>query len=247
MSLVRPAQAAPPSSPSGDAQVVELRIEVEQLASDLQAERDASRQELAALRVEKKELERRLRLAKARRAALQAAQADAQAKAVERRAELDAWEAPVRKAMAIVRAYVERSLPYAKAARLERLAKLDRELTGGRSDLATVAEGLWNFVQQEAQLAREVSSNQQAFTTRDGTRRFGEVLHFGMSAAYARGADGHMAWAVKRGDAWVFEAIDAASEAGQVVTALFDAHEQHQTFGAKQLLVRMPEAGGAAP
>ena len=236
-----PAQAAPPS----DEGLVELRVEVETLADDLRAEREASRAELAALRAEKQDLEARVRLARARRDALRAAREDAQRRQEAKAGAVEAWQGPVQAAMQVVRAWVERSLPYARAQRIERVQALEAQLLEGRSDLAAVAEALWAFVQQELQLAHEVASTRQLFVTAEGERIFGEVLHFGLAAAYAHAPDERLFHARHTAEGWRF--VELEGEARRVADELFDAHARHEIFGEKWLLIEAPGPKEAAP
>lgn len=224
------AQAAPPVD-----DLVELRLDVEQLARTLEERRAAASAELGALRTERAELQRQLRLAKVRNRTLaRLEQQDAAADAA-RAAAADEWNAPARAAVAVARAHVERSLPFARAGRLATLDRIDAELSGALPDVGRAMERLWRFVEEEAALGREVTLGRQQVDLGDGPR-LADVVRIGMALMYVRSDDGRLGWARRDGEHWRFEVVDdEASRA--VIAASFVAADDNAMFGPAELLI----------
>lgn len=222
----------------GSQEVVELRLEVEQLARTLDEHRGAAQAELAGLRTERAELQRQLRLARVRnRTLVRLEQQDAAADEA-RQAAVDEWSAPARAAVAAARLHVERSLPFATASRLETLDRIDAELAGAVVDVGRAMERLWRFVEEEAAMSREVTLARQqiAWSHAADVPRLCDVLRIGMALMYVRCDDGERGWARPGAEAWTIEAITEPTTAA-VVDALFVAAEDNEIFAPQTLLV----------
>lgn len=217
------------------AQVVTLRREVDDLAQRLADRRRTLRDELAALRAERAELQRQLRLERVRAKTL----AELEQQRVERREDTEeqsrAWLEPARAAVAAARAYVSTSLPFKSAERLAVLDRIAADLAGSQPDAGRAMARLWRFIEEEQAMAKEVALAQQPIEL-DGQRRLVDVARVGMAVMYARSPDGTYAWAVAGDDGWSFAALqDPASV--ELVRSLFDALDANQRFGPRRLLI----------
>lgn len=233
LSLV-PSQASA-ESPGAAAQVVQLRREVDALAQELADRRRAVRGELAALRAERAELKRQVRLAKVRAQALDQLESRRTARAKSDEEQSKASLPPARQAVAAARAYVMAALPFKTKERLKTLDLIEGELTASRPDVGRALTRLWRFLEEEQALAGEVALAQQPIEL-DGQRLLVDVVRVGMALLYARTPDGRFAWAVAAGEGWEFAALtDAAST--ELVRSLFTTVEANQTYGPGRLLI----------
>ena len=221
------------------ADLAALRTEVDQLASDLEAERAAARDELAALRAERAELERQVRAARARKATLEQLQAEATKRAEDADEDARRWAEPMHAAVAVVRANVERGLPFATRARLEVLDGLERDLQAANPDYGRVLERLLRFVEEEQAMGGEVAFTQQRVEL-EGTAQIAQVLRLGLALLYLRTEDDRVGWAVRRGDGWSLELLDGPL--ADVVRAQFDAAADNRALGLAPIVLPTLEA-----
>jgi len=231
------AGAAPPADGGRGANVARLRVEVDELAQRLRAQRSDVRDELAALRAEKAELERRVRLAEVRRRTLQTLQRQADDADRDLAAEADAWVGPARAAVDLVRAHVERGLPFAVADRLAALDAIAAELERAEPDVGRSVQRLWRFIEQEAAMTGEVSLSRQPVRIEGrGEAQLADVLRLGMAVMYVRTADETFAWAVPAAGGWRLERIEDPELEG-VVRESFEAHEHNRGYGPIDLAI----------
>lgn len=221
------------------ANLAALRTEVDQLASDLEAERAAARDELAALRAELAELERQVRAARTRKATLEKLRAEATKRAEDADDDARRWAAPMQAAIAAVRTHVEQGLPFAKQPRLDVLAGLERDLQAATPDYGRVLERLLRFIEEEQAMGGEVAFTQQRIEL-EGTPQIVQVLRLGLALLYVRTEEGGVGWAVRRGDAWAFEMLDGTL--AEVVGARFDAAADNQALGLAPIVLPSVEA-----
>ncbi len=215
--------------------VARLRTNVDELSHRVDAERRRSQDALSALRAERAELERQLRLEEVRAATL--AQVEA-----EHRARADGLEGkslerltPVRQAVAAAKAYVKRTLPFKQRERLRRLERIESDLAASHPDPSNALARLWRFVEEEEALAREVGLFQQPVSV-GGQRQLVDVARVGMALLYIRTADERHGQARRTADGWTFELVtDPVGE--RAIAAVFAALDANRTFGPQPLLV----------
>jgi cell division protein FtsB len=222
------------------ADLAELRTEVDQLASDLEAERTAARDELAALRAERAELERQVRAARTRKATLETLRSEATKRAEKADEDARSWSEPMKAAVAAARAHVEAGLPFATASRLEVLDRLDRDLQAATPDYGRVLERLLRFIEEEHAMGGEVAFTQQRIVL-EGEAQIASVLRLGLALLYIRTEDDRVGWAVRDGDAWRIERLEGAP--ADVVRARFDAAQDNRALGVAPLLLPLVEVG----
>lgn len=233
------ARAAPPeTADNGGGDVAALRVEVDELAQKLEGARADVRDDLSALRAERAELERRVRLARVRRKTLEELQTRQTERDATVRAEAARWIEPARAAVAITRAYVARSLPFARAERLAAVDRIGAELDRAEPDVGRAMQRLWRLLEEEAAMTTEVSLSRQPVTL-EGEAQLADVLRLGMAVMYVRTVEGQIAWAVPDASsaaAWRLELVrDPALE--DTIWALFDAQERNRGFGPVTLAV----------
>ena len=219
--------------------LAELRAKVDAAADALESERDAARDELASLREERAELERQVRAETARRSTLQKLRAEATARAEERDADASRWHAPALAAVEAARGHVERSLPFARADRLETLERIERDLAAAAPDHARAVERLLRFVEEEEAMGREVALTQQQIEL-DGEPQLVDVVRLGMALLYFRTRDGGYGWARPTADGWTFERLDDA-ELVEALRLRFEAHERADALGRADLVLPATE------
>lgn len=221
------------------ADLATLRTEVDQLAADLEAERAATRDELAALRAERAELERQVRAARTRKATLEKIRAEATARAEEADEDARRWAVPMREAISAARDHVEAGLPFAKAARLETLDALQRDLSAATPDYGRVLERLLRFVEEEEAMGGEVAFTQQRIEL-GGQPQIVQVLRLGLALLYVRTEGDQVGWAVRRDAAWEVVMLEGAP--ADVVRARFDDAEDNRALGVAPIVLPELEA-----
>lgn len=215
--------------------VVALRTEVDQLAHRLESERRRAQDALAALRIERAELERQLRLERVRAETLDRLER-------ERKQGLESLEQsvrerlePLRRAVEIARAYVEESLPFRREARLAQLREIEANLAESSPSLGDGLARLWRFVEEEEALTRELGTSQQPVAV-DGERQLVDVARVGMALLYFRSVDGRIGWARPTEDGWSFEVVSDPVIASDI-RALVEAFDENQTLGPQRIVV----------
>jgi hypothetical protein len=228
-------EARPASSTALAAKVAKLRREVDSLATKLRDRRKALRDELTALRAEKSDLARRLRLERVREKTLQAIRdkRDARIEAVVNK-QRD-WIAPLKLAIAQTRAYLNTSLPFMRAARLAALDRVQKRLMSARPDAGRILGQLWRLIEQESAMGGEVQLAQQPVVL-DGRRMLVDVARIGMALLYVRALKRVYGWAKKSANGWRFERLKAGP-GKDVVVALFAALDKNRALGQQQLLL----------
>lgn len=212
-----------------------LRLKVDQLAERLREARQETRGELAALRAERAELRRLVRLEKVRQATLQKIAAERTAQAAGLEGQSATWRPALTKMLAAARGYVEDSLPYQRAKRTESLRRIEADLNLSQADFAGVLGRLWRFVEEEQALGREIARTQQTVNVA-GEKLLVDAIHLAMAGLYFRAPDGRVGLAVRQEDKWVLQWA-VAGEATEVLNELFAAFDDNRTLGRQRVLV----------
>ena len=226
--------------------IAALRTEIDELASDLETERVAARDELAALRAERAELQRQVRAAKSRKTTLEKIHDEAVSEAELADAQTRRWNEPTRLAVAAARAYVERSLPFARDPRLAALDRIERDLSAAQPDHARAVERLWRLLEEEEAMGRELALSQQRLDI-DGEPQIVDVIRLSMALLYFRTQDGRYGWIAPSPDGWDQELLTDAALI-DVVARRFEAFERSDALGPAELLLpttapERPESG----
>lgn len=224
-----------PTSGGVAADIARVRTEIDDLAAQLETERIAARDELASLRAERADLERQVRAAKARKAALSAVREEAVAEAEARDTQTRQWDEPTQQAIAAARRYVERSLPFARAARLAALDRIERDLSAAQPDHARAVERIWRFVEEEEAMGREVAVGQQVIEI-DDEPQLVDVIRLSMALLYFRTQDGRYGWIFPTEGEWQ-QRLVTEPRLVEVIEGRFEASERSQVLGPSELLL----------
>lgn len=212
-------------------------MEVDELSASVSDERRRAQDRLQALRVERADLERQLRLEQVRARTLTNLQEEDRARADHLENQTQDRIEPIRAALGLARAYVNDNLPFERERRLRLLDSIQVDLAATHPDPSSALSRLWRFVEEEEALGREVSRTQQAIELA-GVRQLVDVVRLGMAVMYFRTADGEYGWARHDTKGWTFELLrDPTAQAA--VAAVFQSFDQNRRFGPQSLV--MPE------
>ena len=215
--------------------VAALRLEVDRLAGKLRDQRKSTRTQLDALRGERADLERRVRLERVRAKALVQLGTKRREQAAKLEAEIAKWLTPVRDSVAHVRRYVARTLPFKRSARAAAVERIAADLSTSHPDPASVLTRLWRFVEEEAALARDVGLSQQVLPF-EGRRVMVDVARVGMGLLFVRAPGGAYAWAVRKKGGWTIVRLHQQAAVDRV-RQLFNLLEQNRAYGRAALLL----------
>jgi multidrug efflux pump subunit AcrA (membrane-fusion protein) len=216
-------------------QLSTVRSQVDSLAEQLENQRRATRDELAALHAERAELQRQIRLERIRRDTLAKLR-------TERSQRLDLQEGriltllkPIQRSLVAVKHYVSVTLPFKREERMRRLEKIEADLAVTHPDPGRALTQMWRFVEEEEALAREIDLSQQPIEL-DGQRLLVDVARIGMALMYFRLPDGDVGWVRRTGETWHFERLEDG-QAIQTVKGIFTDLEKNRELGPKRILI----------
>lgn len=206
-------------------EIAELRAEVDRLDAEIRTARDLERRALGALAAQREEIAVLLRRERARVGELRARLADVDAA----REAAAAGGGDLRRSVLLAAdsliVTVERGLPFRLDDRLDVLRTLRGDVTRGRVSPENAASRLWQFIEDEIRLARDVGRYRDVVEI-EGERELVDVAKLGMFALYVRTADGRVAHAVTRGGAFELERLTAPGDVGAVQTLLDALHRR---------------------
>ncbi len=203
-------------------EVVALRQDVDKLAADLRAQREAARAELVALVSEKRELERQLRLENVRYQTLRALEQERAASEAHVDEALQEWSASIRTAIGLAEEMVRTTSPVHQRERLAQLERVRAELDRAAPDPVAALEKLWRFLEEEEALSREVALDRQVFVT-GGQEQLFDVVHLGLAVMYARSTTNEMFYVESANDGAPMLRKVEEEGAQMLIADLFDA------------------------
>lgn len=226
LSGASPARAEPAENLARE--LSRLRAETEALSERIGSELEDRRVRLRGLAEQKtlaegerrREAQRQLELT-ARRDKLRATIAEAATRE-------DALVPAVKTLIAAVRATIDSGLPYRRVERLDAIDALLRDLDERNSTPSQVFSRLWESIEDELRLGREVALDRQVVALPDGERLV-DVLRIGLALLYVRASDGRLAQATWRGR-WIFEYVTAPHDIERL-TAAFAAFDKRVSSG----------------
>ncbi len=236
--LLSLALGASPSSaavPPAAQELAALRLKVDQLAERLTEVRRQSRDELSALRAERSELRRQLRLESVRQATLTELAKSRSAKATELQGQGNTWQPRLLSMVEAARKHVQSGLPYQRDRRLDVLHRLDEDLRRTQPDYASVLSRLWRFLEEEEDLGQEIGRSQQVAKIGE-EQLLVDAVHLAMAAMYIRAPDGRYGLALQD-DASVWRFVWAESDEAEVISALFVAFDENRILGRQTVLL----------
>lgn len=219
-------------------QVSATRASVDALAEELASHRRSAREQRAALRAERAELQRLVRLEEVRRDTLVRLQTEQTARMDDQEGFILTLLAPIKRAVVSAKKYVSSTLPFKQDERLRRLNKIESDLAVTHPDASRALTQIWRFVEEEEAMTREIGLAQQAITL-DGQRLLVDVARVGMALMYFRLPNGEVGWARQASGTWRYERIKSA-DARQTVSSFFEALESNRVLGPRRLLLPEP-------
>ena len=216
-------------------QVSAARADVDSAAERLESLRLTVRDDLAALRAERAELQRQVRLEKIRTNTLTRLIEERTKRVDVQEGQIQTLLIPIKQSVAATKAYVSTTLPFKREERLRRLNRIDADLSVTHPDLGRALTNLWRFVEEEASMAREIGLAQQVVEL-SGQRLLADVVRIGMALMYFRLPSGEIGWVRKVDDAWRFEKLEAAAPRA-AIAQLFKDVESNQRLGSKTLVI----------
>ena len=211
------------------------RAEVDALAERLKNQRRATRDGLSALRSERAELQRQVRLEEIRRDTLSQMRAERTKRVDDQEGRILTLLKPIQASLASAKAYVSATLPFKQEERMRRLKRIEADLAVTHPDPARALTRVWRFIEEEEALAREIGLSQQAITLK-GKRLLVDVARIGMALMYFRLPGGDVGWVRRTKDAWAFALIDNQG-ARETVLQVFDDLQNNRVLGPKRLLI----------
>ncbi len=167
-----------------------LRAEVERLEQEIETEQVSQRERQQQLGAQRAELELLLQRDRASEQALLQDLERSQARSAALQRQQAALGPALGQALAALRAWIQRSLPFRRGERLAALAELERGLAAGKLGPAEAFSGLWALLEDELKLCGD-SGLQQQVVEIDGEERLAEVARIGMALMFYRSPDGH--------------------------------------------------------
>ena len=219
------------------------RAETDALAERLERQRRAHRDELTALRAERAELRRQVRLERVRRDTVAKLRAERTRRIDDQEGRILVLLKAIQRSIVSAKAHVAATLPFKRKERMRRLKRIEADLAVTHPDPARGLTRLWRFVEEEKALTREIGLSQQAIQL-EGKRLLVQVARVGMALMYFRMPNGGVGRAVQASDKWRFERVQSTPARGTVLK-LFDDLKNNRVYGLKRLLMstRLPESG----
>lgn len=218
--------------------LTELRTEVEELSSEVEAAKENQRAQLRSLSAQKTDLELQIQREE-RRAEQLKAQQKREIEDVSKASEASEELKPVVKnSVEKLRAQINNGLPFKRVERLAALQKIESQFNQGLLPPEKAVARLWAFVEDEMRLTRENGLYRQSIEV-DGQEELAEIARVGMVSMYFRTNDGRVGTSTKNGDEWSYSVI--RDEEGQAqIDALFDAFKKQIRVGYFQLPNALP-------
>ena len=230
-----PLSSAEPGVSSLAEEVSTARADVDSLADRLESQRRSTRENLSALRTERAELQRQIRLERVRQETLSQLRSDRVKRVDEQEGRVLEILKPIRQSVQSAMEYVEATLPFKQEERMRRLKQIEADLAVTHPDPGHALSRLWRFIEEEKAMAGEVALGQQAITL-DGTRVLVEVARIGMALMYFRLPGGDVGWVRRVKGVWQFERV-ASPDARKTIVGVFQELEANRILGSKRLLI----------
>jgi hypothetical protein len=219
-------------------QLSTLRGEVEALSNELDLAKEDHKSRMRSLASQKAELEMDIQREELRLKQLKSSQRKQAERVSENEDRKVALRPAVEQAMDLLRAAVERGLPFKREERLAEIDDLGRQLDDGTLSVPVVLSRLWSKVEDELRLARENGLYKQIVVV-DGEEMLTDVARVGMVMLFFRTRDGEYGRAVRGPEGWSYE-VYSEQEDHEMVAALFEAFKKHIRVGYFELPACLP-------
>jgi hypothetical protein len=220
--------------------LAEMRGQVESLSDQLNARKTDVQEELRSLSRQKAELELEVQREDTRLDKLRQAVAQKRAE-VANETKANAALAPAfSKNIGVVRAYVEKSLPFRVKERLSELDKIEDQAKSGLLPPQRALNRLWGFVEDELRMTRESGLFSQPVTV-EGKEQLADVVRVGMVALYYKTPSDEFGMSAFENGSWTFRSLNDAEQRKQLRT-LFETFKKQIRVGYFELPNALPAA-----
>jgi hypothetical protein len=201
-------------------ELAELRHEVEELAEELELEKEAHRSELRSLEMKRTELEARIRQEERRLEELETLAARQREVLGDTQMTSEHLTPALTKGLDVIRDAIRGGLPYRQQERLDAVEELRVKLTDATVDPRRLAGRIWQILEDELRLGRENVVDRQVIDL-NGEDVLVQVARLGMIAIYFQTEDGKAGMAIREADAWRWSSTSGAQQ--EQILELFDA------------------------
>ena len=208
--------------------LMKLRAEVEQLNTQIQDERDAAKAQMRSLVLEKNDLD-----ATIGREALKIKQLEQEIGKVRKQVETasknsEGIKPVVLEAVANLRAYIAKELPFKTAERLADVERIETQMNEGLITPQKALAQVWNSYADEIRMSKENGLFKQTIRL-DGKDRLAEVARLGTVMMYFKTPDDRVGYVAQDKNGWYYKEVVSKEDKTQVL-GLFDAlHKQIRT------------------
>lgn len=227
--LLFPVMADAQDTSSLAARITKLRNEVEELAADIEAEKEETRAQLRSYAAQKAELEMELQREEMKLKQLREARTK-RIQEVNQDEERDVLMKPVfSESIENIKKEMEAGLPFKTPQRMAELDKLKKQMDDNVIKTANAVARLWDRMEDEFRLARENGIYRQVIRIQR-EEILVDVARVGMVMLYFKTRDGRYGRAVKKGDSWSYELVATKDERKQIAN-LFDSFKKQIRTG----------------
>ncbi|MFO8071995.1 MAG: DUF3450 family protein [Polyangia bacterium] len=223
-------------------QIAELRTDVEDLAAEIEAQKENQRGQLRSYAAQKADLEMEIQRAEMNLEQLRGAKARRieEVERDQRRDEL--FEPVVLKMIARIKSTVMAGLPFQLEQRAKDLDELKRRIDEGLIKSTEGVARLWDRVEDELRLSRENGIYKQVIRV-GGDEMLAEVARVGMVMLYFETRDGRFGHTVREDDGgWRYEIVSSEDGKKQIAN-LFDSFKKQIRAGFFLLPNALPPGG----
>lgn len=215
------------------ARLANLRGEVEQLASQLNAKSTEQRETLRSMSRQRADLELEVTRGETRVQKLLSEIAKRRTEIAEKKAKGDRLAPLVDESMTGLRNYVETSLPFRKPERLASLDKIQEQYKTGLLTPSRALQRLWSFVEDEFRLTKESGLYKQTIRV-DDEERLAEVIRVGMVMLFYKTEDGKVGKVRGKDGKFDYVSIDDPTQQ-KLVLELFTSFKKQIRVGYFEL------------
>lgn len=220
-------------------ELMELRTANETLHAQIESDKKQYQSELQSLIAQKAELDSQIQ-----RENLRAKQLAQKIRETKKRVKVDTVDddklrTVLIEVLPLIKAYVNKGLPFQITNRIKELDELETQLKAGLVPPQKIASRMWSFIEDEYRLTRESGLYQQTITL-DEKEMLAEVARIGMTFMYTRTEGGTISQAMKNEDGrWFFTTFTQPDEQ-KMVHKLFESFRKQIRVGYFELPGKVP-------
>jgi len=208
--------------------LMKLRAEVEQLNTQIQDQRDATKATMRSLMMEKNDLEATIARSDLKIKQLKQEIRKLKKEITEASKNSEGIKPIVLKAITQLESHIQSELPFKTEERVQDVRRIKEEMQNGIITPQKALAQVWNSYADEIRLTKENGIFKQTITL-DDQERLAEVARIGMVMMYFKTPDDRVGYVDHNGDGWYYkEVID--KEKREMILTLFDSmHKQIRT------------------